>query len=145
MQNCRLSLKHSQEPHTGGFKNENPTILQPRSMHRAEMLMQQQQQQKQDGWQFVKMSRFRYDSIADAAGVESVYDDEQGGAWVRKEQRMARADRGSALTRRANRYDRPVTRFGDLMDGLSHITKGLQKVDQASDGDLGEAFFELLR
>ena len=119
--------------------------LQPRSMHRAEMLLRQQQKQDRDGWQFERMSRRQFEGICDTDGLDAVYDDEQGGCWWRKEQRVARADRGSALAAKPNRYNRPVTRFGDLMDGLSHITKGLQKVDQASDGDLGEAFFELLR
>jgi hypothetical protein len=118
--------------------------LQPRSMHRAEMLLRQQQQQKQDGWKFERMSQQQFEGLCETDGFEIVYDDEQGGAWWRKEQRIARADRGM-LAPRSNQYKRPVTRFGDLMSGLSRITKGLQEIDHATDGDLGESIFDLLR
>lgn len=116
--------------------------VQPRSMHRAEMLMRQQQAQKESGWEFMT------DAEANQCLTHSVYDvydvvpdREQGGYWLRRKGHAPAA----RLAKKPNRYERPVTRFGDLMDGLSHITKGLQKLDQASDGDLGETLFDMFR
>lgn len=107
---------------------------------RAEQLLAQQQ--VQGDWEFISARRYE-SSCTDAIQemYEVVADREQGGYWLRKKRDAGR----TRLAAQSNRYERPVTRFGDLMDGLSHITKGLQKIDQASDGDVGEALFELFR
>ncbi len=110
--------------------------------HRAERLLQQQQAEQASGWElmpYAEADRCLTHSVYDVYDV--VEDRQMGGYWLRPKGKA----KPTSLAAKSNRYERPVTRFGDLMDGLSHITKGLQKIDQASDGDLGEAIFDLFR
>jgi hypothetical protein len=112
---------------------------------RANILLRQQQLRQRDGWHFEAMSLAEYNQLdTDPLWMDAVYDHEQGGVWWRKKSAMAKADR-QPLAQKTNRYDRPVTRFGDLMSGLSRIAKGLQEIDHATDGDFGESIFDLLR
>lgn len=113
---------------------------------RANILLRQQQMRDRDGWHFEAMSLQEYNQLdTDPLWMDAVYDHEQGGVWWRKKSAVAKPERRTSLAKKTNRYDRPVTRFGDLMSGLSRITKGLQEIDHATDGDFGESIFDLLR
>lgn len=114
---------------------------------RANVLYRQQQARQRDGWKFEEMSRQDCDLMRETYGddIDIVYDHEQGGAWWRNNRQIAKPARRTSLTAKSNRYDRPVTRFGDLMSGLSRIAKGLQEIDHATDGDLGDSLMDLLR
>jgi hypothetical protein len=137
-----MSLKVDQEQHTQEeHMRTSITAHQPRAMHRADLLLRQQQHRPAADWQFTLMSRQEFEASDDltAGGFyEIVYDDEQGGLWWRKPASPAKQSP-------SNRYARPTTRFADLMNGIAHVAKGLQRFDEATDGDLGEEAFKFFR
>ena len=113
------------------------------SMSRPEMLLRQQQQDKESGWEFLPMSRARFEGFGDITGggtYEVVWDGEQGGVWARKHKRTTpckrEVDRGE--------YRRPHTRFSDVCNGISSIFRGLERIDQATGGDLARSLDDLL-
>ena len=105
--------------------------------HRADHLLRQKQQQLQE-WQFERMPE-AYVQTYDLEGFDFVYDNEKQGLWFRKQDPLSRDQNSGA------NYEPKRTRFSDTMKGISYLAQGLGLIDQASDGELGNCFFEMFQ